>query len=54
MAKAICAECPRSERCLEYALKYGIRDGVWGGKSEQERKKMTRSRRTRLAADIAV
>lgn len=53
-AKAICAKCPRTQVCLEYALRYGIRDGVWGGASEQERKKMVRSRRTRLAADIAI
>jgi WhiB family transcriptional regulator, redox-sensing transcriptional regulator len=52
-AKAICAECPHTHKCLVYSLKYGIRDGVWGGLSEQERRKMTRARRTRQAANPA-
>lgn len=39
-AKGICTLCPVEEACLEYALANGIRFGVWGGKSEKERRKL--------------
>lgn len=41
-AKAVCAGCPFKGLCLAYALKHRIRFGVWGGKTEHERKKMQR------------
>lgn len=44
-AKAICATCPVREPCLEYALATRERDGVWGGASERERRRMIRQRR---------
>jgi len=44
-AKAICAECPVREACLEYALANRERDGVWGGATERERRRMIRQRR---------
>ena len=44
-AKAICAECPVREACLEYALTNRERDGVWGGATERERRRMIRQRR---------
>jgi WhiB family redox-sensing transcriptional regulator len=37
-AKAICAGCPVSAPCLEWALDSGQLAGVWGGLSEQERR----------------
>ena len=45
-AKAICADCPVRETCLEFAL--GIREshGVWGGLNEQERRQVLRQRRS--------
>ena len=44
-AKAICAGCPVREACLEYALAGGETFGVWGGRSERERKRMRVARR---------
>jgi WhiB family redox-sensing transcriptional regulator len=44
-AKAICATCPVREACLEYALANRERDGVWGGATERERRRMIRQRR---------
>lgn len=39
-AKAICVGCPVRETCLDYALDNGIQHGIWGGKSERERRAM--------------
>ncbi|HUZ44711.1 MAG TPA: WhiB family transcriptional regulator [Acidimicrobiales bacterium] len=44
-AKAVCAQCPVREACLEYALAYRERDGVWGGATERERRRIVRQRR---------
>ena len=44
-AKSICADCPVREACLEYALANRERDGVWGGATERERRRIVRQRR---------
>ncbi|HZT65546.1 MAG TPA: WhiB family transcriptional regulator [Acidimicrobiales bacterium] len=44
-AKAICGVCPVREACLEYALARRERDGVWGGATERERRRILRQRR---------
>jgi WhiB family transcriptional regulator, redox-sensing transcriptional regulator len=44
-AKAICEACTVREMCLEYALSNRERDGVWGGATERERRRMVRQRR---------
>jgi WhiB family redox-sensing transcriptional regulator len=44
-AKAVCRECPVREPCLEYALANREREGVWGGATERERRRMIRQRR---------
>lgn len=46
-ARAICARCPVARECLEYALGLAHLAGMWGGKSEKERTRMRRQRRTR-------
>jgi len=44
-AQAICAMCPVRQACLEYALAARERDGIWGGATERERRRMIRQRR---------
>ena len=44
-AKEICAECPVREPCLEYALTVREKNGVWGGRTERERRRLIRQRR---------
>ena len=44
-AKAICNTCAVRQPCLEYALTTRERDGVWGGATEKERRRMIRQRR---------
>ena len=39
-AKAVCARCPVTAECLEYALERDERFGIWGGLSEQERRRL--------------
>lgn len=41
-AKRVCAGCPVMQECLEYALANDERFGIWGGKSERERRRMKR------------
>jgi WhiB family redox-sensing transcriptional regulator len=43
-ARALCAVCPVREDCLEHALAQPERDGVWGGLSVQERRRLRRRR----------
>lgn len=38
-AKAICAACPVRPDCLAFALRIGQADGIWGGLTEEERRK---------------
>jgi WhiB family redox-sensing transcriptional regulator len=50
-AKAVCATCPVTSACLEFALETNQDSGVWGGTSEEERRQMRRARaRARRAA----
>ncbi len=44
-AKAVCATCTVRESCLEHALGYREKEGVWGGASERERRRIIRQRR---------
>jgi WhiB family transcriptional regulator, redox-sensing transcriptional regulator len=39
-AKSVCARCPVRRPCLAYALEHAVPFGVWGGKSESERRAM--------------
>ncbi len=41
-AKAICADCPVADTCLQYSLATNQADGVWGGLDAQERRRMRR------------
>ncbi len=44
-AKEVCGDCPVRQPCLEYALARRERDGVWGGATERERRRILRQRR---------
>jgi WhiB family transcriptional regulator, redox-sensing transcriptional regulator len=44
-AKSVCGVCPVRQPCLEYALASRERDGVWGGATEKERRRILRQRR---------
>ncbi|HEY6531627.1 MAG TPA: WhiB family transcriptional regulator [Acidimicrobiales bacterium] len=44
-AKVVCRACPVREACLEHALMVREKDGVWGGATERERRRMIRQRR---------
>ena len=43
-AKAICNECESKAECLEFALSSNQESGVWGGATEDERRRMRRAR----------
>jgi WhiB family transcriptional regulator, redox-sensing transcriptional regulator len=49
VAKRVCASCPVRSQCLEYALANRVMNGVWGGASERERRRMARRRGARRA-----
>lgn len=44
-AKAVCGACGVQEACLEHALGSREREGVWGGCTERERRRIIRRRR---------
>jgi WhiB family redox-sensing transcriptional regulator len=44
-AREICATCPVRDECLEFALATRQDDGVWGGLTETERRRLRRRRR---------
>lgn len=43
-AIAVCAGCIVIEQCLEYAMANSIKVGIWGGKSERQRRMLRRDR----------
>ncbi|MGW4341105.1 WhiB family transcriptional regulator [Rhodococcus koreensis] len=43
-AKRICRRCPVRARCLNYALDARETHGIWGGYTEDERRKLRRLR----------
>ena len=52
-AKRICASCPVQSQCLGFALRHRQEQGIWGGLTEDERRRMSRRTaplRTRAAA----
>lgn len=52
-AKAICRECPVRLACLDYALSIREWDGIWGGTTGDERRKLHRQRRRAAARHAA-
>ena len=50
-ARAVCASCPVRSRCLDFALATRQADGIWGGRTAEERHEMLG--RPRQAPDAA-
>jgi len=46
-AKSVCAACPVSEDCLQYAIATNQSEGVWGGLTGAERRRLRRRLRER-------
>jgi WhiB family transcriptional regulator, redox-sensing transcriptional regulator len=49
-AREVCDQCPVKVDCLEFALETNQDSGIWGGTSEEERRKI---RRAQVAAQRA-
>ena len=53
-AKAVCRSCDAMTDCLEFALTTNQESGVWGGTSEEERRKLRKAyvarQRSRMTA----
>jgi len=41
-AKAVCSTCPVADECLSWAIETNQADGVWGGHTPKERRKLRR------------
>ena len=53
-AKQVCAQCPVTTECLDFALTTNQDSGIWGGLSEEERRVIRRQRvATARAAAVA-
>jgi hypothetical protein len=42
--KAVCGRCLVRDECLDYALRAGVKHGIWGGLSERERRRVRSDR----------
>lgn len=42
-AKTVCGMCDAQAQCLEFALATNQESGVWGGTSEEERRKLRKA-----------
>src|SRR5689334_2397283 len=49
-AKQVCGGCPVRLDCLTYALESAQKYGIWGGATEDERRRMRARARTRSLA----
>lgn len=49
-AKTLCAQCPVIAQCRDYALRAGEPDGIWGGLTTTERRRVRRRRPVSVVA----
>ncbi len=54
LAKTVCMSCPVSDNCLDFAIGTMQNDGVWGGKTEEERRQIKRARKRRARLDATL
>jgi len=47
-AKAVCGSCPVADPCLQYALESNQEAGIWGGRGEDERRRLRKVWRQNL------
>lgn len=40
LAKAVCERCDVRRQCLEDAIRRQVRDGIWGGMTDVERRRL--------------
>lgn len=52
-AKAVCAVCSVQSDCLEHALGFREKEGIWGAATERERRRLIRQRRRAAYAAAA-
>ena len=52
-AQRVCARCPVTVLCLEYALRHRVDHGVWGGCSERKRRRILKARASGSAVMIS-
>ncbi len=53
-AKVLCANCPVEQACLQFALVTKQEYGIWGGRTEGERRSLRPGRNKVLAASGAL
>jgi WhiB family transcriptional regulator, redox-sensing transcriptional regulator len=41
-AMRICAGCTVRQQCLDFAMRSGEKDGIWGGTTPEERRRLRR------------
>jgi WhiB family redox-sensing transcriptional regulator len=46
-AKAVCRRCPVADWCLQHALTHRIDEGIWGGLTAGERRRIHRRKTAR-------
>lgn len=49
-AKAVCSGCAVQRACLDHALTFREKSGVWGGATERDRRRIIRQRRSSNSA----
>lgn len=47
-AKRVCARCPVRTACLAYALEHAEPEGIWGGLTAPERRRLVKTRRPQM------
>jgi WhiB family redox-sensing transcriptional regulator len=52
-AKAVCDQCPTRKACLDFAVATNQEAGVWGGLSEDERRRLRRAQPVALVTSSA-
>ena len=53
-ARAICRSCPVRRMCLDYAIETHQKFGIWGGMTENQRRRLRRDRDDHPARSAAV